>query len=179
MKNEKGEKTITFEEVENRLQNTELYDMTAQDVMDRYIAYGTDKELNNPEIQKLFIKFGYVDELINLVSGVITDKIVIKKILSSHALSDKNLIAKTGKIQKIALLEDSDLPEDVCWMNISFLDENNQESILKDMYFKNIRDYEDDIDKYNEIMKYKGQPLTAIIENEKQEFKLKCFLLDN
>lgn len=179
MKNEKGEKTITFEEVENRLQNTELYDMTAQDVMDRYIAYGTDKELNNPEIQKLFIKFGYVDELINLVSGVITDKIVIKKILSSHALRDKNLIAKTGKIQKIALLEDSDLPKDVCWMNISFLDENNQESVLKDMYFKNIRDYEDDIDKYNEIMKYEGQHLTAIIEKEKQEFKLNCFLLNN
>lgn len=161
---------------EEKLQNMELEDMTAQDVLDRYIAYGTDEDLNNPEIQNLFIKFGYIDELINSVQGVITDKKVIEKILSSNVLDDNNIIAKKGRIQEIELLEDSELPEDVCWMNISFLDENNQESILRDMYFKNIRDY---IDKYKEIMKYKENKLTALIENKKSELRLKCFLLVN
>lgn len=164
---------------EEKLQNMELEDMTAQDVLDRYIAYGTDEDLNNPEIQNLFIKFGYIDELINLVQGVITDKKVIEKILSSNVLDDNNIIAKKGRIQEIEMLEDSELPEDVCWMNISFLDENNQESILRDMYFKNIRDYEDYIDKYKEIMKYKEKKLTALIENKKSELRLKCFLLVN
>ena len=161
---------------EEKLQNMELEDMTAQDVLDRYIAYGTDEDLNNPEIQNLFIKFGYIDELINSVQGVITDKKVIEKILSSNVLDDNNIIAKKGRIQEIELLEDSELPEDVCWMNISFLDENNKESILRDMYFKNIRDY---IDKYKEIMKYKENKLTALIENKKSELRLKCFLLVN
>ena len=91
-------------------------------------------------------------------------------------MDDNNIIAKKGRIQEIELLEDSELPEDVCWMNISFLDENNQESILRDMYFKNIRDY---IDKYKEIMKYKENKLTALIENKKSELRLKCFLLVN
>lgn len=178
-KSEGEQRTITFEEVEERLKNVNLENMTAQDVLDRYIAYGSDEELNNPEIQKLFIKYDYIDELINLVQGVITDTEVIESILSSEIFNDNNLIIKKGRIQEIAMVEDSKLPEEVCWMNITFLDIDKSTNILKDMYFKRVREYEYDIDKYKEIMKYQDQELTAIIEKKEKELRLKCFLFEN
>ena len=41
---------ITYEKVKNELKNIKLADMTKEQVFDRFIAYGTREELNNPEI---------------------------------------------------------------------------------------------------------------------------------
>ena len=47
---------ITFEEVQNRIKNKTLEELSSQDIFDRYFVYGTEKEQNNPVIQKLMIE---------------------------------------------------------------------------------------------------------------------------
>ena len=168
---------ITFEEVQKRLINTKLEDYTSEDVMDRYIAYGSDEELNNPEVQKLFIKYGYTNELINLVSGVITDQNVIKAIINTNNFENETTKCLKGKIHEINLEEDSNLPENTCWMIIKFKSNiNNQIYILKDIYFKDVRMAEGDIDKYKEIQKFKNETLMTIIEKDNDNWKLVCFM---
>ena len=49
-------KIITYAEIKERLKNVPLEQMSAQDLFARYIAYGTEEELNTPEIQSLLIK---------------------------------------------------------------------------------------------------------------------------
>ena len=79
-----SEKTITYEQIEQRLKNKPKEQWTKDDVFDRYVGYGSPEEIENPEVQKLFIKHGLYDELINLVNNVITDKEVVEKILKSN-----------------------------------------------------------------------------------------------
>ncbi len=62
--------TITFEQVEERLKNVPLEQYTKQDILDRFIAYGTEEELNSPEIQKLLIKHGYIQELLEMTTNI-------------------------------------------------------------------------------------------------------------
>ena len=78
--------TITFEQIEQRLKNKPQEQWTKDDVFDRYVGYGSPEEIENPEVQKLFIKHGLFDELINIVNNVITDKEVVEKILNSNIL---------------------------------------------------------------------------------------------
>ena len=63
-------KAITFEEVKNRLQNKNLEDYSKQDVFERYIVYGSEKELNNPTIQRLLIKHGYTKDLLEMATNI-------------------------------------------------------------------------------------------------------------
>ncbi len=60
----------TFEEVKRRLENKELEDYSKQDVFERYIVYGSEKELNNPIIQRLLIKHRYTKELIKMATNI-------------------------------------------------------------------------------------------------------------
>ena len=63
----------TFEEVKRRLENKELEDYSKEDVFERYIVYGSEKELNNPIIQKLLIKHRYTKELIKMATNISND----------------------------------------------------------------------------------------------------------
>lgn len=66
-------KAITFEEVKHRLENKELEDYSKEDVFERYIVYDSEKELNNPIIQRLLIKHRYTKELIEMVTNISND----------------------------------------------------------------------------------------------------------
>ena len=63
-------KPITFQEVQERLKNVPLEQYTKQDLFDRYIAYGSKEELNNPEIQRLLVKHGYIQELLEMATNI-------------------------------------------------------------------------------------------------------------
>ena len=71
----------TFEEVKRRLENKELEDYSKQDVFERYIVYGSEKELNNPIIQRLLIKHRYTKELIKMATNISNN--IIDEIQSS------------------------------------------------------------------------------------------------
>lgn len=158
--------SITYESVKERLKNKPIEEWSKQDVFDRYIAYSDDNELRNPDIQKLLIQHGYIDELTSIISSVITDNEVIEKILSSDFVKNENIILKNGKIKKISFEED--------WMYIEFIDENNTVITVKDVHFKSELK-----DSYEELNKYKDKELTLIIDNTENEMRLRCALKKN
>ena len=53
--------------------NKELKDYSKQDVLERYIVYGSEQELNNPTIQRLLIKHVYTKELIEMATNISND----------------------------------------------------------------------------------------------------------
>ena len=144
-----NEKTITYEQVEQRLKNKPQEQWTKDDVFDRYVGYGSPDEIENPEVQKLFIKHGLYEELINLVSNVIT-----------------------GKIKDINIFEiEDDKIDELKQISIIFEKENNAEQLL-------IKDFclTSEIDKYlQDKNKYKNKMIITIIEEDKNELILKCF----
>ena len=145
--------TITYESVEKRLKNKPVSEWTDQDVFDRYVAYGDDKELDEPNVQNLLIEHGYIDELINLVDNVIYDESIIKEILNSEVIQKEKYIVRKGKIDKMIFSENIDLPDDFIDVTLSFIDNNKRTIEIKDLcyipnkenYIKNIENYKDNI----------------------------------
>ena len=145
--------TITYESVEERLKNKPVSEWTDQDVFDRYVAYGDDKELDEPSVQNLLIKHGYINELINLVDNVIYDESIIKEILNSEVIQKEKYIVRKGKIDKMIFSENIDLPDDFIDVTLSFIDNNKRTIEIKDLcyipnkenYIKNIENYKDNI----------------------------------
>ena len=120
---------ITYEKVKNELKNIKLADMTKEQVFDRFIAYGTREELNNPEIQKVLIQNGYASELMDMVT-IITDEDVIKMLYKSRAFENCNqcgIRLYHGQISEI-IVEKND---DIYNINYDFNKFNNMR-----LYFK-------------------------------------------
>lgn len=95
---------ITFEEVQNRIKNKTLKELSSQDIFDRYFVYGTEKEQNNPVIQKLMIEHGYTGDLLDTID-TITDKEVEIKVLESRITKSINLKPVKGYIKKLEATE--------------------------------------------------------------------------
>lgn len=143
--------TITYESVEERLKNKTFSEWTDQDVFDRYVAYGDDKELDEPNVQNLLIEHGYIDELINLVDNVIYDESIIKKILNSEAIKKEKYIVRKGKIKNIAFSENVDLPNDFLDVTLTFIENNTSSLVIKDLcYIPNKENYIKDIEVHKE-----------------------------
>lgn len=66
----KEQEVITYEEVKERLRNKKLEEYTPQDLFDRYIAYGSEEELQDSKIQRLLIKNGYAKELLEVAPHI-------------------------------------------------------------------------------------------------------------
>lgn len=171
------DKIITFEEVEERLKNVPLEKYTYNDVFDRYVAYGEDYELAQVEVQKLFIKYGMIEDLVLAVESIITDKEVINAILSSNIYTHKKYEIVKGKIESIqfADLEDKELAKGgCCWLIINFLDENSIDKYkIKYMYYPPKQEsYK------NEVEQNIGKDITVIVNRElaDKDFRLCCFL---
>ena len=127
--NEDNKTVIKYEEVKEKLKNMKWEEMNKKDVFDRYIAYGNYEELNNPEIQKLLIKNGYANELMDMVT-IITDEEVIKMLYQSKALENYNksgIRLYHGKISEIIVEKNGDIFN----INYAFKKFNNM-----NLYFK-------------------------------------------
>ena len=166
------DETITYEQIEQRLKNKPQEQWTKDDVFDRYVGYGRPEEIENPEVQKLFIKHELYEELINLVNNVVTDKEVVEKIFNSNMFEKKELKKIKGKIKDINISEiKDDKIDELKQISIIFDKENNAEQLL-------IKDFclTSEIDKYlQDKNKYKNKMIIAIIEEYKNELNLKCF----
>ena len=164
--------TITYEQIEKRLKNKPMEEWTKDDVFDRYVGYGNPEELEDVKVQKLFIKHGLCEELIDLIDKVITDKEVIDKILNCNIFKNKNIKKIEGKIKDIKFLdiEDDDIDE-LKQISIIFEKTDDKEQIeIKDFCFTSeIKQYLQDKNKYE------NKEIIAIIEVEENQLNLKCF----
>ena len=166
-----NEKTITSEQVEQRLKNKPQEQWTKDDVFDRYVGYGSPEEIENPKVQKLFIKHGLYEELINLVDNIITDKEVVEKILDSNILKNKDIRKITGKIKEMKIfdIEDDNIDE-LKEVSIIFEEEDTLKQIkIKDFVLtSNTENYLKDRKKYN------STNIIAIVEKKDDNLILKC-----
>ncbi len=169
------DETVTYEQVEQRLKNKPQEQWTKNDVFDRYVGYGSLEEMENSEVQKLFIKYELYEELVNLVDNVITDKEVVEKVLNSNIFEKKELQKIKGKIKEINVLEiEDDKIDELKQILITFEKENGIEQVQ-------INDFclTSDIKQYlGDKVKYENRMITAIVEENNEKLNLKCFCLE-
>lgn len=164
------QKVITFEEVKERLKNKSLKDYTDEDILDRYIVYGTEEELNIPEIQQLLIQHNYTRELLEVVD-FITDKGTISGILNSNLLKNENIIAMQGQAEMWVIEHLQELKERTLSFEIIIRD-TGERTLLKGATIFSQEDY----NKYRkQFYKYQNN-LIAIVEKVGEEYKLLGFL---
>ena len=171
--NEDNKTVIKYEEVKEKLKNMKWEEMTKKDVFDRYIAYGNYEELNNPEIQKLLIKNGYANELMDMVT-IITDEQVIKMLYESKIFEDYDKFKLYhGKILEIH----SEKNDDIFNINYEFL----QFKYLGRHFSGDIAFSEEEINQIKlEIEPYKDKLIAVCDLNScygsSEKCHLKCFL---
>ena len=89
-----------LEDGAKELDNIKLEDMTKDEVYLRYVFCGTDQELKKPEIARLLIRHGYIQEAL-FHTDFIVDKQVILELLKRNRLAKKGLKAIQGRITKM------------------------------------------------------------------------------
>ncbi len=81
------------------------------------------------------IKHGYIEELVCLMESIITDKTVIKSIISSNLFKNSSYILVEGKLETIQVIKDKELPKGFNWLIISVVDQSNVKYEIKYMYY--------------------------------------------
>lgn len=164
---------ITLQKVKQKIRGKKLNELTKEEFADRYIMYGSEQELKHPKIQKQFIKYGYIEELTDMVT-LITDKQVIQEILRSNLFEkNKNLILKRGRFAKIRFEHFEELA-DVLVSMFTFKDTNGKIIKLYGHIFS-INNIED-IRKYREEISEYRENVIVLLENRNNKMYLRCFL---
>lgn len=164
-------KSTTYAEVEERLKNVPLEQMTKQQVIDRYVAYGTNEELNTPEIQRLLIKHNLTEYLINSVD-IITDKQVIKDLLSSELLEDEDITIIESKIINIEVKKISN-ENNIYYSTITIEDPHTlQQYEMKGQILFDIKA----IEEYKKILEPYYDNIITIVSHKDNELYVRCYL---
>lgn len=135
---------VTSEQVMNRLKDIKLEDYTRDDLLDRYIVYGTEQELQDPTIQRALINNDLHIELLDMID-IITDKQAVQDLLNSNLFEDKNIRTMEGNIAAIqfACESDSNFKKDndtICYTIVNFKDKDGSEHRLYGHTFNNLQD---------------------------------------
>lgn len=161
-----------LEEGAKELDNIKLEDMTKDDVYLRYVFCGNDQELKRPEIAKLLIKHGYIQEAL-FYTDFIVNKQVILELFKRNKLEKKGLKAIQGRITK---MESKEEEVDInCFLDIEvieFTNEDNSEVYKFEYLCSNLRDNKDF---ENEVTPYKDN-IIAIVEKIDTNPTLICFV---
>lgn len=168
--NQEESRTITRNEVKARLEGVKLEDMSAQDLFDRYITYGTPEELNHTGIQKQLIKYGYLEYLIHIVDKLEVTEEILGEMTSSELFKTKGYAIKRGTIEHIEIAKHKWLPEDYIWIVFEVQDENRQDKYtIKYLHVKQ---------KFKQRLKTLiGNQIMAIVEQKDGELYVMCFLV--
>lgn len=161
-----------LEEGAKELDSIKLEDMTKDDVYLRYVFCGNDQELKRPEIAKLLIKHGYIQEAL-FYTDFIVNKQVILELFKRNKLEKKGLKAIQGRIIKMeSKKEEVDIN---CFLDIEvieFTNEDNSEVYKFEYLCSNLRDNKDF---ENEVTPYKDN-IIAIVEKIDTNPTLICFV---
>ena len=158
----------------------ELYydNLTDNICIDDLIAYATEEELNSPQIQKQFLKHGYIAELIEMVE-IIKDNEVIREIFESEIFKDTNTTYIEGHIESIKFACESESNfknenDTICHTIINFKENDGQRYRINGHVFtdlEEVENYKNRLSKYNNI--------GAIVENRDKELYIKCYIENN
>lgn len=167
---------ITYEEVITRLKGKKLEDYTREDVNDRYIAYGSDTELNTPEIQRLLIKHKFYNALIDSID-IIEDRKTIQELLSSDLFQDKNVNIIEGRITNVdtepfAILE----KEHTIYNLIVTFEEKNTNTQYKLKAYVIFDDEEEELERYKEELKPYTNNVAVVVVNRENDLYVRCYL---
>ena len=161
-----------LEDGAKELDNIKLEEMTKDDVYLRYVFCGNDQELKRPEITKLLIKHGYIQEAL-FYTDFIVNKQVILELFKRNKLEKKGLKAIQGRIAKMETKkEEVDIN---CFLDIEvieFINENNTEVYKFEYLCSHLRDNKDF---ENEVTPYKDN-IIAIVEKIDTNPTLECFV---
>ena len=161
-----------LEDGAKELDNIKLEDMTKDEVYLRYVFCGTDQELKKPEIARLLIRHGYIQEAL-FHTDFIVDKQVILELLKRNRLAKKGLKAIQGRITKMKTKEEE---VDInCFLNIEIIEFTNEDKseVYKFEYLcSHLRDNKNF---ENEVTPYKDN-IIAIVGKIDTNPTLKCFV---
>ena len=165
---------ITYESVLEKLQRKKLEEYTKKDVIDRYVANGSQEELSKAKIQQLFIRHQLYDELLGSLDGVIEDKVVIQNLLGSHIFDKPDIFMIDGKIIDIRdkRLEESNTELDYTTVIIK----ENSTSKLYEIniavffHFQGFEEYKQKIQQYYE------NDLIAVVRKDHNKLQIIGFL---
>lgn len=165
---------VTYESVLKRLQGKKLEEYTKQDVIDRYVAYGSQEELSKTEIQQLFIKHQLYEELLDSLDGVIEDKVVIQNLLGNRIFDKKDISMIEGKIIDIRDKRVEETNSELDYTT-AIIKENStlkqyEINIAVFFHFQGFEEYK------QKIMKYYGNDLIAVVRKENNKLQIICFL---
>lgn len=138
--------------------------MTQNEFFEKYVV-GYEGDIENPVTQKLWVEYGFTNILIESID-IVTDKDVVKKILTSDIWKNNEYSLKEGKINNIRKI-DKELVEHLYEVEVEFLDKNGHDKYeLKGLC---------DTDKMEQ---YKGQELYVIMSHEEDKIqRFSCFLI--
>lgn len=138
--------------------------MTQNEFFEKYVV-GYEGDIENPVTQKLWVEYGFTNILIESID-IVTDKDVVKKILTSDIWKNNEYSLKEGKINNIRKI-DKELVEHLYEIEVEFLDKNGHDKYeLKGLC---------DTDKMEQ---YKGQELYVIMSHEEDKIqRFSCFLI--
>lgn len=138
--------------------------MTQNEFFEKYVV-GYEGDIENSVTQKLWVEYGFTNILIESID-IVTDKDVVKKILTSDIWKNNAYSLKEGKINNIRKI-DKELVEHLYEVEVEFLDKNGHNKYeLKGLC---------DTDKMEQ---YKGQELYVIMSHEEDKIqRFSCFLI--
>ena len=138
--------------------------MTQNEFFEKYVV-GYEGDIENSVTQKLWVEYGFTNILIESID-IVTDKDVVKKILTSDIWKNNAYSLKEGKINNIRKI-DKELVEHLYEVEVEFLDKNGHDQYeLKGLC---------DTDKMEQ---YKGQELYVIMSHEEDKIqRFSCFLI--
>lgn len=165
----KEKNILTYKTILKRIGEKQPEELTKDLFTQRYLIYGTDQELKQPDIQKLCLKHNLVEELTDVVV-LIEDKEVIKQILQSKIFNQKRKI-KRGKIKEI-LFENLNDMENVKISKLIFIRTDGETMQLNGHLFSKQADMEE----YQKELSACKDDLFVIYEDYKCETYLRCFL---
>ena len=133
---------ITSEQVVNRLKNVKLEDYSKDDLLERYIVYGSEFELKEPSIQKTLINNDLHIELLDMVD-IITDIGAIRELLQSNLFNNKSMRTMEGIISDIQYYCESNSKSNndiICHTIVKFEDVNGNNHQIYGHTFNNLED---------------------------------------
>ena len=133
---------ITSERVMNKLKNVKLEDYSKDDLLERYIVYGSESELKEQSIQRTLINNDLHIELLEMVD-IITDGGAIQDLLKSDLFKNKSMHTMEGIISDIQYYceSDSNFKKDmICHTIIEFEDVNGNKHQMYGHIFNNLED---------------------------------------
>ena len=170
-----NDSVITCEQVMNRLKDVKLDDYTRDDLLERYVIYGSETEINEPSIQRTLINNDLYMELLNMVD-IITDAGAIQDLIQSNLFKNRNICAMEGKISSIqfSCKGDSNIkPDDIIFRTIVYFEDmNGNKHRMYGHTFNNLKD----VQAHRIALRSYYDNIVLILEKHNEELNVVGFL---